>query len=273
MSVVDRSLLVGEVCGVFARFVRYNVVLEVQAATQEASVPNAFTRMMQSSSELAAAARKPLPDSVPVRTKKDESFNAIIAYLRETGMKWKGEGGRHGEPFVRALRDALWYVDGHFHTLWEAGYPVPLNLAKFSGYNRPELSKHRKRQVSNMDVQSLKGYASSLRGFLLTSWMKDASWKLMKEEILSFTSSLEGYAAHLVAKCKKLTETGSSGASVGDSMHFQTLPLTKNYPSSLKPLVDELSGKDYYTSVFVRDFAPSDRTERFRSWKKACHFE
>ena len=50
--------------------------------------------------------------------------------------------------------------------------------------------------------------------------MKDDSWKLMKEEILSFTSSLEGYAAHLVAKRKKLTETGSSGASVGDSMHF-----------------------------------------------------
>ena len=107
---------------------------------------------MQSSSELAAAACKPLPDSVPVRTKKDELFNAIIAYLRETGMKWKGDGGRHGEPFVRALRDALWYVDGYFHILWEAGYPVPLNLAKFSGYNRPELSKHIKRQVSNMDV-------------------------------------------------------------------------------------------------------------------------
>ena len=113
-----------------------------------------------------------------------------------------------------------------------------------------------------MDVQSLKGYASSLRGFLLTSWMKDDSWKLMKEEILSFTSSLEGYAAHLVAKRKKLTEEDSNGASVGDSMHFQTLPLVKNYPSSLKPLVDELSGKDYYTSVLVCDFAPSDRTEK-----------
>ena len=37
MSVVDRSLLVGEVCRVFGRFVRYNVVLEVQAATQEVS--------------------------------------------------------------------------------------------------------------------------------------------------------------------------------------------------------------------------------------------
>lgn len=68
LSVVDCSLLIGEVCGLFGRFVRYNVVLDVQAATtDEMSVPNAFTRMMQSSAELAASARKPLPDSVPVR--------------------------------------------------------------------------------------------------------------------------------------------------------------------------------------------------------------
>ena len=139
------------------------------ATTDKMSVPNAFTRMTQSSAELAASARKPLPDSMPVRTKKDEMFNAIIAYLRETGMTWKGEGGRHGEPFVRALRDALWYVDGHFHTLREAGNPIPLNFATFSGYNRPEMSKHRKRLASNMEYQSLKGHTSSLRGFLLTS--------------------------------------------------------------------------------------------------------
>ena len=53
-----------------------------------------------------------------------------------------------------------------------------------------------------------------------------------------------------------------------DSMHFQTLPVTENCPSHLKPLVDELSGQDYYTSVFVRDFAPSIRTERFHYIRK-----
>lgn len=162
---------------------------------------------------------------------------------------------------MRALRDALWYVDGHFHTLREA--TLPLNLANFSEYNRPELSKHRKRLASNMEYQSLKGHASS--GFLLTSWMKRESWKLMKEDILSFASSLEGYAVHVATKRQKHTEAlaGGSSASVGDSMHFQTLPVTENCPSHLKPLVDELSGQDYYTSVFIHYFAPSNRTERF----------
>ena len=52
-------------------------------------------------------------------------------------------------------------------------------------------------------------------------------------------------------------------------MHFQqTLLFTENYPSSLKSLVDELSEKDYYTSVFVRDFALLDRTERFHYIRK-----
>lgn len=266
LSVVDRGLFVGDVCRVFGQFVRYDVVLLLQ--THETSAPtartNAFTKMIQSSMDLAAAAQKPFPDSVLVRTKKDELYNDLIAYLHTTGMCWKGEGNTHGAPFVRALRDALWYVDGHHHTLRESGNPVPPNMAKFMGYNKPELSKHRKRKSSNLDVQSLKYHASSLRGFLLSSWMKDDSWKTMREDVMKLSSSLEGYVALLVSKRKKPTDAGCSRASIGDSMHFQTLPLTENFSFQLQPLVDELRGKEYYTFVFVRDFAPSQRAERFR---------
>ena len=46
LSVVDRSLLVGDVCKVFGHFVRYDVVLLLQApGTSASTVPNAFAVM------------------------------------------------------------------------------------------------------------------------------------------------------------------------------------------------------------------------------------
>ena len=74
--------------------------------------------------------------------------------------------------------------------------------------------------------------------------MKDDSCKTMREDIMKLTSSLEEYVAFLVHKRKKPTDAGCSGASIGDSMHVQTLPLTDNFSFQLQPLVDELCGKE-----------------------------
>jgi len=62
----------------------------------------------------------------------------------------------HGTLFVRALSSALWYIDGHHHTLKEAGCPVPEMFSGFSGFNRPEISQDRKRSVMNMEAKILK---------------------------------------------------------------------------------------------------------------------
>jgi len=45
------------------------------------------------------------------------------------------KGILHGAPFVCALSSALWYIDGHHHTLKEAGFPVPEMFSGFSGFN------------------------------------------------------------------------------------------------------------------------------------------
>ena len=45
-----------------------------------------------------------------------------------------------GKAFVIELRDALWYIDGHWKTLSDHGCPVPDTLKKMfpEGYNVPE---------------------------------------------------------------------------------------------------------------------------------------
>jgi len=97
-----------------------------------------------------------LPDLLPERNNKDKLYNAIINFLGKNDFTWMSKGNLHGEPFVRALSSALWYIDGHHHTLKEAGCPVPEMFSGFSGFNRPEISKHRKRSVMNMDSKILK---------------------------------------------------------------------------------------------------------------------
>ena len=54
MSVVDRNLLISDVCKVFGQFVRYNVVIQLseqEPTTVIHSLPNAFTVLMNSSAE------------------------------------------------------------------------------------------------------------------------------------------------------------------------------------------------------------------------------
>ena len=86
-------------------------------------------------------------------------------------------GNTHGTPFVRTLCNALWYIDGHHHTFQEAGCPIPAMFKEFTGYNKPEASKHRKRSAVNMDAKALQQHATALKEFLVSSWIKRDQWK------------------------------------------------------------------------------------------------
>ena len=46
--------------------------------------------------------------------------------------------------------ECLWYVDGHHEKLKKQPAPIPDYYARFTGYNLPHLSKHRKRQGTNL---------------------------------------------------------------------------------------------------------------------------
>ena len=149
LSAVDQHLLISDVCKVFGQFVRYNVVVQLAEgqcqAIETTPLPNAFTILMRNSAEQSAAEHRVLPDVIPEKTNKDKLFNALIAAMEKNGQVWKGGGGNtHGTPFVHALCDALWCIDGHHHTFAEAGYPISPNFKEFVDYNRPEQSKHRK---------------------------------------------------------------------------------------------------------------------------------
>ena len=67
ISVVDRNLLISDVCKVFGQFVKYNVVMQLseqEPTTVGRSIPNTFTVLMDNSAKQSIAARKSLPDKM-----------------------------------------------------------------------------------------------------------------------------------------------------------------------------------------------------------------
>ena len=264
---IDPNIQLCDVLVSFGQFIRYNVVISVTTPVSVGVTtlvqPNIFAYMMQNSARMAAAERVPLPDLLPERNNKDKLFNAIIAFLEKNDFTWISKGNLHGAPFVRALSSALWYIDGHHHTLKEAGCPVPEMFTGFSGFNRPEISKHRKRSVTNMDANNLKQHATALKEFLLTSWIKHERWKQMYQSLDLLASSLEKYVFHLIEKKQKYLEPKTSGIVIADSIHIKVLKVSDSSSSQLSSLIDELSTKGNYEYFFVGDFTPPKRIDRF----------
>ena len=77
----------------------------------------------------------------------------------------------------------------------------------------------------------------------------------MKDDIISLTSSMDGYVASLQNKRSKTDSSSMHTLIAGDSVHVKTLPGIVVPPFDLQPLIDELKRKPFYESVFVRDFA------------------
>ena len=64
---------------------------------------------------------------VLVRNKKDELFNDILLLIEKEGLVWKVSEDDNGTASnaVATLREALWYVDRHHHTLADRNCYVP----------------------------------------------------------------------------------------------------------------------------------------------------
>ena len=54
---------------------------------------------------------------------------------------------------LRTLTDVLWFLEGHQTTLRERSCEISVVFDQFAKFNRPELSKHRKRTASSLSTK------------------------------------------------------------------------------------------------------------------------
>ena len=200
-------------------------------------------------------------------TRKHRLWNDIIKFLQEKkNCKWKNaEVSTQGTSLVQALTDTMWHIDGHHDVFRRQGYSIPGTFDAFAGYNRPELSKHRKRQKGNMSSAVLKSLSSHLFMCLQGIYWGRDDWKMLKPDFEQLAKSLD----YLQKSCKRVMTNQSSPSlvrEISDHLSFQFLPVDRitPVPESLQELLSNLGQLSDLESVSIEQFSPSSAKEKYQ---------
>ena len=208
LDVTDPALLIHEVVSSFGQYVKFQVRVGICTSDMEyqvcsgCRVQNAFDVIMQAQKDQSLPT---FPERVPVRTKKDDLFNAIIDLLEQMNLTLtRNEANAGGKQLVKVLCNTLWYIDGRHDTFSARSFNIPDVFAQFQGFNRPELSKHRKREHRNLNADELRGLSSDLFAVLLNPFLRRSSWGMLQVHIEILAQSLASYADYLGEKNKHM---------------------------------------------------------------------
>ena len=117
-------------------------------------------------------------DQAVQRSRKCALKKDVIAWLHDNKLGWSHDLVHSvGANFVTAITDCLWCIDGHTGTMESRSCSVPREFLQFHGYNLPEKSRHRKRDVRNMSAADLDAHASILNSLLLQPWFDTRTWR------------------------------------------------------------------------------------------------
>ena len=169
-------LVANKTCSTCGNFVQFSIKIEhpedctclSNASQRNVVINNVFEMMMQAARKAQSREQNNLPDQVEPKNQMDKLNNAIIDVLKSKNLGW--DSTRHFS-FVFKLAKILWYIDGHHMMLQSRAKKIPELFSAFSGYNRPELNKHRKRTIDNLKSDILKSHVCTLQGFLGSTWM------------------------------------------------------------------------------------------------------
>ena len=257
---VDLCLELDAVIPTFGPFLRYYT-----SDCQLPPVVNAFTIMMSSQKQQL---QPRLPSSITVRTRKDELHNDILGMLNEENLLFPGAEVSAGKNFVQTLVECLWYVDGHHETLKKQSSSVPEYFSRFVGYNLPQLSKHRKRQASNLSSAVLKSLASSLFQNLRASFWSKVSFRHLQKHTRALAQSLANYSEYLLSQNKTMKHHHALPLPVRQLSDGLSIKFIK--PCSGEPLVQfdsliaAIGSKEDFEHLFLNDFTPATAMSRFQ---------
>ncbi len=135
----------------------------------------------------------------------------MIDFLEEQGLSWKGDhADTLGKKIVSVLVDCLWYIDGRVHVFEKQSCKLPDFVTQFQGYNKPELSKHRKRVAKNMSASVVEAHSSSLFGCLQSAYWNGSNFQSFKPYVERLAGCLTEYSDKLSSQNKKVKKNHHS---------------------------------------------------------------
>ena len=209
---------------VFGNFLRFYIEKNrrvLLATSHDSPRQNAFELMMCAQTEKAFVLLK----KVLACNKKDKLFNDILQLIEKEGLVWWASevDNETASTAVCKLRDALWYIDGHHHTLADRSCHVSQVFEGYVEYNIPERSKHRKRLSLSLCAATLKSHSQNLFGNLQRSFWLRPGWNVLKaEEVLA--KALAKYADCSGVKKARMTTLHASSLparTVGNALNIE----------------------------------------------------
>lgn len=126
---------------------------------------------------------------------------------------------------------------------------------------RPSVSKF------NYSLESLLEHAAKLQEHATSSWIQQSEWNTFKELLMTLIESISSYASYLAVRNKAMKRHHSSSepaVNYSDAVNVKYLPKFAHSVSPLLASLDlSLSSASMYHKLFVNDFTPTDRTQRY----------
>jgi hypothetical protein len=227
---------------------------------------NAFEILMTSQRSLQC---KTLPDPVQEKNKKDKLYINILSLLELKKLKVEySEIQRFGDRLVRALCDTLWYIDGHHDVFRQRAIVIPSVFNPFQGYNCPEKTKHRKRQLTNMASDQLHHLASELLTLLQANYWEREYWREFKGDVAGLMQSLVGYTEYLSQKNKKVKHCHVLTTPVRElssNLRLKFIPASTITQASISATTIEeaMRSKSNFEYQFITDLLPSNPVQKY----------
>ena len=254
-SMVKIDHFVLGVCSMFGSFVKFvvtNSVIELAVSTNI-------------NQDMCSASSGSLPTLIKEKTRKDRMYNEILKFFSKHGLKWY-DPEKYGRPFVGDLCNVLWYIDGHHDVFASRSCHIPPIFTHFVGFNRPELSKHRKRSVSNLSCDRLDEYCHSLQNHVMSCWIQRQEWMSFRENLVKLIESIASYCSYLVMKNKSMKLHHASpepSANFTENSCLKYIAPTTHIPFILVKLNTAVHNAEFYCKLFVNEYLPMDSRRRY----------
>lgn len=231
-------------------------------ATSDRNRPNAFQVMMAAARVADNESNIPKVTEQP-KNMKEQLMNEVLIFLSEMDCVFPANCGTGANSFVTKLCEMLYFLDGQYSKL-EREIGKTKNVSdifkkRFSGFNVPEKTKHRKRTLSNLSDKKLEHHAVSVREAIQSQvYLDSMAWAKVKLMILDVVDVVEQYCVNLRAsriKSKVSRETHRS--EVETRTKTTILPVNKGrLHHALIEVERQVEQAEPYAPVSIREYLP-----------------
>ena len=290
---VSPELLVSKTCSLFGNFIHVSFeIIEIDLPSSSQVKDNAFAKMLAASAKQfqtprlypkqfdLAATENIDSDIARVKSARNRGdkrlYNDLVNLLKNESAYFSCEKSlQTGRKFLRIWCDTVFLIlpqvekfnhEGiKFTKLFMDSFFLDPHDLSSQTYNNPVKSKH---GIPVLSRERLQTQTNLLYDSLSQPFMILDRFKNIRQEIKSLCESCSRYITALERANERMKKCQASENASSDSFHSVIKPLSANYIRSVsviqkyRNLEESLVG--CYESLFLNDFTPSDKKERYK---------